>query len=55
MILKKKGLATSVGDEGGFAPNLKSNEEALKLLSESIIESGYNLKRVSYRLTSAKT
>ena len=45
MILKKKGLATSVGDEGGFAPNLKSNEEALKLLSESIIESGYNLKK----------
>ena len=40
-ILKKRGLATSVGDEGGFAPNLKSNEEAFSLLVESISEAGY--------------
>ncbi len=40
-ILKKRGFATSVGDEGGFAPNLQSNEEALALIVHSITESGY--------------
>ena len=35
-ILKKKGLATAVGDEGGFAPDLKSNEEALETILEAI-------------------
>lgn len=40
-VLKKKGLATSVGDEGGFAPNLKSNEEALGVIMEAIKLSGY--------------
>jgi len=40
-ILKQKGLATSVGDEGGFAPNLKDNREALTLLVEAIDRSGY--------------
>jgi enolase len=40
-ILKKKGYGTSVGDEGGFAPNLKSNEEALDCLVESIQKAGY--------------
>lgn len=40
-ILKKKGLNTSVGDEGGFAPNLKSNEEAVLLLLQAIEDSGY--------------
>jgi enolase len=39
--LKKRGLNTSVGDEGGFAPNLKSNEEALDLIMESIQDAGY--------------
>ena len=38
--LKKKGLATSVGDEGGFAPNLKSNEEACELILEAIVKAG---------------
>ena len=42
-ILHKKGLNTNVGDEGGFAPNLKSAEEALDLISESIEASGYKL------------
>ena len=42
-ILKNKGLSTSVGDEGGFAPNLKSNEEALALLCQAVEKSGYNL------------
>ena len=40
-VLKKKGYSTSVGDEGGFAPNLRSNQEALDLLTESIIQSNY--------------
>ena len=40
-ILKKKGYATSVGDEGGFAPNLKSNKEALDLIMEAIKQAGY--------------
>ena len=39
-ILKKQSLSTAVGDEGGFAPNLKSNEEALSLILESISKSG---------------
>ena len=40
-VLKKKGLSTSVGDEGGFAPDLKSNEEALELLMVAISAAGY--------------
>jgi enolase len=40
-ILNKKGLSTAVGDEGGFAPVLKSNEEALELLMQAILEAGY--------------
>ncbi len=40
-VLKKKGLATSVGDEGGFAPNLKSNEEAIETILEAIEQTGY--------------
>ena len=40
-ILNQKGLSTAVGDEGGFAPVLKSNEEALELLMTAIHEAGY--------------
>lgn len=40
-VLKDKGLNTSVGDEGGFAPNLSSNEEALATIVEAIKEAGY--------------
>ncbi|MDF1563526.1 MAG: phosphopyruvate hydratase [Deltaproteobacteria bacterium] len=40
-VLAERKLATSVGDEGGFAPNLGSNEEALKLLVEAIEKAGY--------------
>ncbi len=40
-ILKERGLSTTVGDEGGFAPNLEENEEALKLLVEAIEKTGY--------------
>ncbi|MCX6543448.1 MAG: phosphopyruvate hydratase [Acidobacteria bacterium] len=41
MILKKRGYATAVGDEGGFAPNLKSNEEACEVILEAIQAAGY--------------
>ncbi len=40
-VLKKKGLATAGGDEGGFAPNLRSNEEAMESLLEGITKAGY--------------
>ena len=40
-ILKEKGYSTSVGDEGGFAPNLHSNEEAFSLIMEAIKKAGY--------------
>lgn len=40
-VLKKRGLATGVGDEGGFAPDLKSNEEALELIMQAIEKAGY--------------
>jgi enolase len=40
-VLKKKGYTTSVGDEGGFAPKVKSNEEALELILEAIQKAGY--------------
>ena len=40
-ILKKRGDSTAVGDEGGFAPNLKSNEEALELIVQAITAAGY--------------
>jgi enolase len=40
-LLKKKGLQTAVGDEGGFAPDLKSNEEALGLITKAIEKAGY--------------
>jgi enolase len=41
-VLRAKGLNTSVGDEGGFAPDLNSNEEALAVIMEAIRKSGYN-------------
>ena len=40
-LLKSKGLATSVGDEGGFAPNLASDEEAIQLILEAVKKAGY--------------
>ena len=40
-VLKKEGYSTAVGDEGGFAPNLKSNEEALEHLLEAVTAAGY--------------
>ena len=40
-VLKKRGYSTAVGDEGGFAPNLKSNDEALEVVLEAITQAGY--------------
>jgi len=40
-VLKDKGYSTNVGDEGGFAPNLKSNEEAIKVILQAIEKAGY--------------
>lgn len=44
-VLKKRRLSTSVGDEGGFAPNLNANEEALSIILQAITESGYDPKK----------
>jgi enolase len=50
-VLKDKGLNTSVGDEGGFAPSLGSNEEALALLAAAVEKAGYRLgDQVSFAL-----
>jgi enolase len=40
-VLKAKGLSTSIGDEGGFAPSLTSNEQALDMIMEAILKAGY--------------
>ena len=40
-VLKSKGYGTAVGDEGGFAPNLRSNEEAIEVILEAIVQAGY--------------
>lgn len=47
-VLKSKGLATTVGDEGGFAPNLSSNEEAIEVILEAIKLAGYTAGRDIY-------
>jgi enolase len=44
-VLKDRGYATSVGDEGGFAPNVKSNEEGLEVILEAIEKAGYRPKQ----------
>ncbi|MBU1339434.1 MAG: phosphopyruvate hydratase [Acidobacteria bacterium] len=55
-ILKRKSYSTSVGDEGGFAPNLKSNEEAIDVILESIVQAGYTPARdISLALDAAAT
>lgn len=55
-VLKDKGYSTGVGDEGGFAPNLQSDEEALKLIIEAIEKSGYKKgKEIAIALDVAST
>ncbi len=54
-VLKDKGMVTSVGDEGGFAPNLSSNEEALKVIIEAIEKAGYTTEQVKICLDVASS
>lgn len=54
-LLKARGLSTAVGDEGGFAPNLDTDEEAIKLLCEAIMESGYNTDKIGIALDVASS
>lgn len=43
-LLKEKGLSTALGDEGGFAPNLKNNAEAIEVILEAVVKAGYKPK-----------
>lgn len=52
-ILKKNNLATSVGDEGGYAPNLGSDEEAIELILEAVKQAGYNTDNIKIALDAA--
>ncbi len=55
-VLKERGLGTGVGDEGGFAPNLGSNEEALQVISEAVEKAGYTLgEQIMFALDPAST
>lgn len=54
-ILNKKGYSTAVGDEGGFAPSLKSNEEALELIMEAVGKAGYKSNQISVGLDVASS
>src|SRR5438445_5425522 len=55
-VLKSKGLSTAVGDEGGFAPNLKSSDEALEVLGQAVEKAGYKLgEQVAFALDPATT
>jgi enolase len=55
-VLKERGLSTGVGDEGGFAPDLKSNEEALQVISEAVAKAGYDLgDQIVFALDPAST
>ncbi len=49
-ILKKKGLSTGVGDEGGFAPNLESDEQAIELILEAVNAAGYDQNQIKIAL-----
>src|SRR5262249_11218025 len=44
-VLHERGLSAAVGDEGGFAPNLKDNEDALKVIAEAVEKAGYDFGR----------
>ena len=52
-ILKEKGLATSVGDEGGFAPNLETDEEAIELIIQAVCDAGYNTENTKIAIDAA--
>lgn len=52
-LLHRRGLSTAVGDEGGFAPDLPSDDAALEIVSEAIIKAGYDTERVKIALDAA--
>jgi len=52
-LLKERGLSTTVGDEGGFAPNLESDERAIELICEAIKKAGYSTDEVKIALDAA--
>ena len=54
-ILKQKGKATGVGDEGGFAPNLESDEEAIEIIIEAIKTAGYTTDQIKIALDVASS
>lgn len=54
-VLKEKGYATSVGDEGGFAPNLNSNAEGIEVILEAIDKAGYNTNQIKICLDVASS
>jgi enolase len=54
-VLKKKGLSTAVGDEGGFAPDLSSEEEAIECIIEAIEKAGYNTDKIKIALDAASS
>lgn len=54
-VLKSKGMVTSVGDEGGFAPNLGSNEEGIEVILEAIDKAGYNTNQIKICLDVASS
>ena len=54
-VLKKKGLATAVGDEGGFAPDLSSEEEAIECIIEAVEKAGYNTDKIKIALDAASS
>ena len=54
-ILKEKGMSTGVGDEGGFAPNLSSDEEAIEIIVEAINKAGYSTDEIKIALDIASS
>ena len=54
-ILKSKKMATSVGDEGGYAPNLDSDEEAIELIIEAVCKAGYSTDNIKIALDAASS
>ena len=54
-VLKKKGLSTAVGDEGGFAPDLNSDEEAIECILDAIEQAGYNTDTIKIALDAASS
>lgn len=54
-VLKKRGMSTGVGDEGGFAPNLESDEEAIELIIEAIEKAGYTTDEIKIALDVASS